>query len=70
MDGLILGHVHCENSCRYPGQVSGPWYMGLESRVWAKAEAWEFRGVDGLTPRVKSGQKGEPRSRPFLGTSE
>lgn len=44
--------------------------MGLESRVWAKAEAWEFRGVDGLTPRVKSGLKGEPRSRPFLGTSE
>lgn len=52
------------------GRYLGRGYMGLERRVWAKAEAWEFKGVDALTPSVKSGLKGKPRSRAFLGTSE
>lgn len=50
------------------GRYLGRGYVGLERR--AKAEAWEFKGVDALTPSVKSGLKGKPRSRAFLGTSE
>lgn len=59
-----MGHVWDMSIVEIPigilGRYLGCGYMGVESRVWAKAEAWEFKGVDGLTLEGRAQVKGFP----------